>query len=73
MDVEVLHPRPKLETRLKKLGSLEDAAYFLRQKGVKVSASYLSMLSSGKKDPSLKLARRIAEVLEMRFSDVVGE
>ncbi len=69
----VVTPRPKLESRLRKIGSLEDAAYYLRGKNVKVSSSFLSMLSSGVRDPSLSMAKKLAEALEIKLSDIVGE
>ncbi len=63
-------PRTTLAVRLRKIGSWEDAAYYLRDRGLKVSANYLSMLSSGSRDPSLSMARRLAETLDIPFSAV---
>lgn len=39
-------------------------------KDIKISRSYLSVLENGKMDPSLKVAKRIAEVLNLRLDDI---
>jgi hypothetical protein len=66
-------PRPKLEARLKKIGSWEDAAFYLRERGVKVTSSYLSMLARGTRDPALPMARQLADALGIKLVDIVGE
>lgn len=65
--------RPRLTARLKAIGSWEDAAFYLRGRGVKVSSSFLSMLSRGLRDPSVSMARSLARALGIRLSDIVGE
>jgi transcriptional regulator with XRE-family HTH domain len=66
-------PRPAFAKRLSEIGSLEKCAFYLHERGVVVSSSYLSMLARGIRDPSLCLARKLAKVLRMSISDVVGK
>lgn len=64
--------RPVLEKRLKKFESYEKAARYAADQGVSVSGSYLSMIVSGKRDPSLRKARKLARVFDLDIIDVIG-
>lgn len=50
--------------------SFEKGARYLASKGVEVSGSYLAMIAKGR-EPALPMARKIAEALEIKLSDVV--
>jgi hypothetical protein len=62
-----------LEKRLSEFDSYEKAARYAADRGVSVSGSYLSMMVSGKRDPAIPKARKLARVFGLKLMDVVGE
>lgn len=65
--------RDRLEAALREVGdSYEAMARWLHEHQVPVSGAYLSMLVSGKRDPSVKTAKKLAMALGIDLSDIVG-
>lgn len=62
--------REALAQALRGFGSFEKAAYALRNRGVDVSASYLSLLVRGVRTASVPTARALAEALHLRYEEV---